>query len=248
MRDPRRQMLEAFAKAHGDTHARSRFTMTVVPAGSERSFPVVALGVLPAKRELIVSAPTTPDGALIAVYQGLSLRCTWLNASALFRFDATVTKVVFEPEPLLYLRLAEHTQQRSVRTVPRALVNLPAVVRAPNVETVLVVDMSITGARVAILRDTELPIGHVLEMSIKPKLQLQMDLDVMLNIRCTVMGEPEDAAANFPGVVYRGLKFNDVSERDLIVLHAYVQQNLVNEMDSLAHVLLRARKVVELKE
>ena len=248
MRDPRRQMLEAFAKAHGDTHERSRFTMSIVPAGSERSFPVAALGVLPAKRELIVSAPTTPDGALIAVYQGLSLRCTWFNASALFRFDATVTKVVFEPEPLLYLRLAEQTQQRSVRTVPRALVNLPAVVRTPAVETVLLVDLSITGARIAILRDTQLPIGHELEMSIKPKLQLQMDLDVMLNIKCTVMGESEDTSADFPGVVYRGLKFTDVSERDLIVLHAYVQQNLVEEMDSLAHVLLRARKVMEWKE
>jgi hypothetical protein len=248
MRDPRRQMLEAFAKAHGDTHERSRFTMSVVPAGSDRSFPVAALGVLPAKRELIVSAPTTPDGALIAVYQGLSLRCTWFNASALFRFDATVTKVVFEPEPLLYLRLAEQTQQRSVRTVPRALVNLPAVVRTPNVETTLVVDLSITGARIAILRDTELPIGHGLEMSLKPKLQLQMDLDVLLNIKCQVVGEPEDASVNFPGVVYRGLKFIDVSERDLIVLHAYVQQNLVEEMDSLAHVLLRARKVMEWKE
>jgi len=241
-------MLEAFAKLHGDTHVRSRFTMTIVPAGSERSFPVVALGVLPAKRELIVSAPKTPDGSLIAVYQGLSLRCHWFNASALFRFDVTVTKVVFEPEPLLYLRLAEQTQQRSVRTVPRALVNLPAVVRTPTVETVLLVDLSITGARIAILKDTELPTGHVLEMAIKPKLQLQMDLDVMLNIKCTVMGEPEPASADFPGVVYRGLKFTDVCERDLIVLHAYVQQNLVEEMDSLAHVLLSARTVSELKE
>ena len=248
MRDPRRQMLEAFAKAHGDTHVRSRFTMTIVPTGSDRTFPVVSLGILPAKRELIVSAPKTPDGALIAVYQGLSLRCTWLNASALFRFDATITKVVFEPEPLLYLRLAEQTQQRSVRTVPRALVNLPAVVRTPTVETVLLVDLSITGARVAILKDTDLPIGHQLEMSIKPKLMLQMDLDVMLNIKCTVMGEAEPASADFPGVVYRGLKFTEVSERDLIVLHAYVQQNLVNEMDSLAHVLLSARTVRELKE
>jgi hypothetical protein len=248
MRNPRRQMLEAFAKLHGDTHERSRFTMTIVPAGSERSFPVVALGVLPTKRELIVSAPKTPDGSLIAVYQGLSLRCHWFNASALFRFDATVTKVVFEPEPLLYLRLAEQTQQRGVRTVPRALVNLPAVVRTPTVETVLLVDLSITGARIAILKDTELAVGHVLELAIKPKLQLQMDLDVMLNIKCTVMGEPEPASADFPGVVYRGLKFTDVSERDLIVLHAYVQQNLVQEMDSLAHVLLSARKVSELKE
>ena len=246
MRDPRRQMLEAFAKAHGDTHDRSRFRMTIAPTGSERSFPVVALGVLPSKRELIVSAPTTPDGSLIAVYQGLVLRCSWFNASALFRFDATIAKVVFDPEPLLYVRLAEQTQRRAVRTVPRALVNLPAVVRTPTVESVLLMDLSITGARVAILNDTALPIGHELELSVKP--QLQLDLDLLLTLKCTVMGEPEPASRDFPDIVFRGLKFNDVAERDLLIMHAYVQQNLVQEMDSLAHVLMGARDVRDMKE
>ena len=246
MRDPRRQMLEAFAKVHGSTHDRSRFSLTITPTGSERSFAVVALGVLPAKRELIVSAPKTPDGSLIAAYQGLLLRCSWFNASALFRFDATIAKVVFDPEPLLYLRLAEQTQRRAVRTVPRALVNLPAVVRTPAVESVLLVDLSISGARIAILKDIALPVGHELELSVKPTLQL--DLDVLLTVKCTVVGEPEPASRDFPDIVFRGLKFNNVTERDLLVMHAYVQQNLVEEMDNLAHVLLSAREVRGLGE
>ncbi|MGE0114661.1 MAG: PilZ domain-containing protein [Steroidobacteraceae bacterium] len=246
MRDPRRQMLEAFAKAHGNTQERCRFNLTITPGGSDRSFQVVALGVLPAKRELIVSAPKTPDGSLIAVYQGLSLRCSWFNASTLFRFDAIITKVMFEPQPLLYLRLADQTYRRAIRTVPRALVNLPAVVRTPQVETVLLVDFSVTGARIAILKDTALPVGHALELSVKPKLQL--DLDVLLTLKCTVMGEPEPAPADYPDIVFRGLKFNEVSERDLLIMHAYVQQSLVDEMDNLAHVLLKARELREWSE
>lgn len=246
MRDTRRQMLEAFAKIHGNTQERSRFNMLITPAGSERSFPVASLGILPARRELLVSAPKTADGALIAVYQGLSLRCSWFNASALFRFDATVTKVMFEPQPLLYLRLSDHTYHRAVRTVPRALCNLPAVVRTPQVESVLVVDCSITGARIAIPKDTALPKGHQLELSIKP--QLQLDMDVLLTLQCTVMGDPEPARADFPDIVFHGLKFNGVSERDLLILHAYVQQSLVAEMDNLAHVLLNARELREFKE
>lgn len=246
MRDPRRQMLEAFAKAHGGTHERSRFTIQITPGSSDRSFHVVALGVLPAKRELIVSAPTTADGALIAVYQGLHLRCSWFNASTLFRFEAVVAKVVFDPEPLLYLRLSEQTFQRAVRTVPRALVNLPAVVHAPQVETVLLVDCSVTGARIAILKDTHLPAGHELELSVKPKLQL--DVEVLLTLKCVVMGEPEPASADFPDVVFRGLKFKELTERDLLIMHAYVQQSLVSEMDLLAHVLMRAREVRDLKD
>lgn len=245
MRDTRRQALEAFAKAYGNKQERSRFNMNITPAGSERSFPVAALGVLPTKRELIVSAPTTADGSLIAVYQGLTLRCGWLNASALFRFEAVIAKVVFEPEPLLYLRLADHTYRRAVRTVPRALVNLPAVVRIPQVETVLLVDCSVTGARIAILKDTQLPTGHELELSVKPGLHL--DLDVLLTLQCTVMGNA-DPAPGYPDIVFRGLKFNAVAERDLLILHACVQQNLVEEMDNLAHVLLSARELRELKE
>ncbi len=245
VRDPRRQALEAFAKVYGSTQARSRFNMNIAPVGSDRSFPVAALGVLPAKRELIVSAPKTPDGSLIAVYQGLTLRCSWFNASALFRFEAAIAKVVFEPEPLLYLRLADHTYQRTVRTVPRALVNLPVVVRLPQVETALLVDCSTTGARIALLKDNVLPAGHELELSVKPGLHL--DIDVLLTLKCTVMGNPEPAPG-FPDIVFRGLKFHGLTERDLLILHAYVQQNLVEEMDNLAHVLLSARELRELKE
>jgi hypothetical protein len=239
-------MLEAFAKVYGNTFERSRFSMLITPGTSDQSFQIVVLGVLPAKRELIVSAPTTAAGALIAVYQGLTLHCSWFNASTLFRFDAVVAKVVFDPEPLLYLRLAEQTFQRAVRTVPRALVSLPAVVRIPHVETVLLVDFSVTGARIAILKDTALAAGRELELSVKPKLQL--DLDVLLTLKCTVMGEPEPAPEDYPLIVFRGLKFNEVAERDLLVMHAYVQQCLVAEMDNLAQVLLRAREVKDLKE
>ncbi|MGC3981580.1 MAG: PilZ domain-containing protein [Steroidobacteraceae bacterium] len=246
MRDPRRQMLEAFAKFYGDTQERSRFHLQITPGTSDKTFKVAAMGVLPAKRELIVSAPKNADGGLIAVYQGLTLHCQWFNASTLFRFDAAIHKVVFEPEPLLYLRLSDTTQRRSVRTVPRALVNLPAVVRTPQVETVLLVDLSVTGARIAILKDTELAAGHELELSVKPK--LQVDLDLLLTLKCTVMGAPEAAHPEYPGIVFRGLKFNDVSERDLLIMHAYVQQSLVDEMDNLAHVLLKARDLREIKE
>lgn len=244
MRDPRRQMLEAFAKVHGDARKRSRHSMQITPGGSDRAFHVMALGVLPAKRELIVSAPTNDEGALIAVYQGLHLQCSWFNSRTLFRFGASVAKVVFEPEPLLYLHLSEHTQQRAVRTTPRAPVNLPAVLRTPKLETVLLTDCSVTGARIAILKDTQLSAGHEVELSVKPKLLL--DVDVLLTLKCIVMGEPEAAPDDFPDIVFRGLKFTDVSERDLLALHAYVQQSLVGETDMLAPVLLRARNVTEM--
>jgi hypothetical protein len=245
MRDPRRQILETFAKAYSGGRERARSHLQVTPGSGNLAFKVTVFGILPANRELIVSAPKTAEGGLIAVYTGLTLHCDWFNASTLFRFDVVIAKVVFEPQPLLYLRLSESVQHCPVRNVPRALVNLPAVLRLPQVEAALLVDVSVTGASVALPDDVALTAGDQVELSVKPRLQLELDL--LLTLSCTVVGAVKSAGAAFPGMVFRGLKFNAITERDLLILHAYVQQNLVDEMDNLAHLLLSARELREIK-
>ncbi|MGD9842775.1 MAG: PilZ domain-containing protein [Steroidobacteraceae bacterium] len=245
MSDSQRELLESFATAYGGTQDRSRFSILITPRSSNRTYKVTALGVLPAKRELIISSLLAADGGVIAGYQGLTLQCNWVSASTLFRFDAVITKVVLEPQPMLYLRLSDQTQHRPVRTVPRALVSLLVELRLPQEQDALLVDLSTSGARVAMFDDPPVAAGGKLELSIKPKLHL--DLDLQLVLKCTVVGEAKPALPEFPSIVFRGLQFNEVAERDLLVLHAYVQQNLVDELDSLANVLLSARELREIK-
>jgi len=241
----RRNALEIFARDFGDVHARSRFSLLITPGESDKTFPVMVLGVLGARRYLIVSAPTTPDGSLIAVFKGQTLNCRWFNASTVFQFNANITKILFEPEPMLYLHLADRLSRRAVRNLPRALVKLPAVIKAHSIINCLVVDLSITGARLAIARDSELSLGQQLELSVKPRV---LDQDFLLRINCTVMTNAESAPSAFPDIAFYGVKFDHLEDMDLMVLQAYVQGCLMDETDILAHVLLAAAEIVELKE
>lgn len=245
MKNPRQSALEAFARDYGGAYERSRLKLLITPGESDKRFPVAVLGVLDQRRYLVVSAPTTPEGSLIAVFKGLTLTCRWFNASTAFLFQATITKVAFEPEPLLYLKLSKRTSRREVRTLPRALVNLPAALKLPAVATALLVDLSVTGARVAVMRDTELHTGQTLELSIKPRI---LDRDFMLTIACTVATAREAGPPDHPDVTFYGLKFEALPDQDLLVVQAYVQECLMREMDSLAHVLLAAEDLVELRE
>lgn len=245
MSNMRRNALETFARDFGDAHARSRVNLLVTPGESDKSFSVTVLGVLGARRYLIVSAPTTPDGSLIAVFKGLTMTCRWFNASTAFLFSATITKIQFEPEPLLYLRLSDKLSRRAVRNLPRALVKLPAVIKSNDIINCLVVDLSVTGARIAMTRDSALSISQQIELSVKPRV---LEQDFLLRINCTVMTHAEPAPSAFPDICFYGVKFNHLEDMDLLVLQSYVQACLLDEMDSLAHVLLAADEIVELKE
>jgi len=245
MSNIRRNALEIFARDFGDVHARSRVNLLISPGESDKTFPVTVLGVLSARRYLLVSAPTTPDGSLIAVFKGQTLSCRWMNASTAFLFNANITKILFEPEPMLYLRLADRLSRRAVRNLPRALVKLPAVIKADGIIHSLVVDLSVTGARVAIARDSQLKAGQQVELSVKPRV---LEQDFLLRINCTVMTNAEAAPAAFPDIAFYGIKFDQLQDLDMLVLQAYVQECLMEETDSLAHVLLAATEIVELKE
>lgn len=240
-----RNALEVFARDFGDVHARSRVNLLVSPGESDKSFAVAVLGVLAARRYLIVSAPTTIDGSLIAVFKGQTMTCRWFNASTAFLFTANITKILFEPEPLLYLRLSDQLSRRAVRNLPRALVKLPAVIKLTGIVNCLVVDLSVTGARIALVRDSELRTGQQLELSVKPRI---LEQDFLLRINCTVMTHAEPAPSAFPDIVFYGVKFDQLQDMDLLVLQAYVQECLMEETDSLAHVLLAANEIVELNE
>lgn len=233
----RNQALEAFAREYGGAQERSRVTILVTPGESDKTFPVAVYGLVPSSRFMILGAPATADGSLIAVMKGQTLSCRWVNASSAFLFDALITKILFDPVPLLFTRLDDRVRRRSVRNLPRALANMPAAIRLPGVATALVVDLSVGGARIAVLQEVKLEVGQELELSLKPKV---LERDHLLKLRCQVMGGREKGPAAHPGVVFYGLKFVDVPEHDLLIIHSYVQASLVDETDQLANMLFNS--------
>jgi hypothetical protein len=245
MQDPRRRALEAFARDFGNKRQRSRTTITVSPGESKQSYLISVLGVIPGPRYLIVSAPTTVDGGLIAVHKGQVLRCRWLNPSSAFKFDATIARISFEPVPLLYLHLADRVSKRAIRHEPRALASFPAVVRTPQSITGLVIDLSISGARFAAYHEQELRLGRSVELAFKPRV---LDRDFLLTINCRIVSVTDSQFADHPDILFYGIQFHAIPEMDLLVLQCCVQACLTEETDLLAQVLLESQAVTDTAE
>lgn len=72
--------LEPLAFELANTGQRSRSRLSIMPASSAKAFPVKVMGVVDARNQLIVTAPATPEGGLIAVHKGQILICRWVNA------------------------------------------------------------------------------------------------------------------------------------------------------------------------
>jgi len=234
MTTERRALLTKLAKDYGDAAQRARFTLSIAPGDGTQTYNVWVLGVVRDKRHLIVTAPTTTNNALITVIKGQSLTCRWFNPTTAFRFRATILKLAFEPIPLLYLELPTEIERKIARRLPRALLNMHAVVRRPEPLEALVLDLSVGGARLALARDETLTLHQQVQLSIRPRM---LDRSFLLTIECAVtnvMGATDPA---HPDVQFVGLEFRDVSEHDLLILHACVQEQLAYEADWLTHVL-----------
>jgi hypothetical protein len=240
MTDPRRS-LEALIRDYADIGARSRVALRVTTGDTAVGYTVGVIGVIRPKRILAITAPTTPDGSLVAVVRGQVLTCRWFSATTVFRFTAAVTRLVFEPIPLIHVELPPIVERRTMRAVPRALCALRALLRAPRDLEAIVVDISTAGARVAVSEEVQLTKGHELVLIVRPKI-LQRSYEMIL--RCQVATPVGATDLRHPHVRFYGVNFLDVADNTLLVLHAYVQEHLALETDVLSQLLLHPSKEV----
>jgi c-di-GMP-binding flagellar brake protein YcgR len=234
MKTDRRAALEALAKDYGDAAQRARFSLTLTTSEGGPAYSVWVLGVVRDKRHLIVTAPTTTANALIAVIKGQSLMCRWFNPTTAFRFRATISKLAFEPLPVLYLELPLEIERKIARKLPRALMNLHAMLRRPEQIEALVLDLSVGGARLALTSAESVRIQEQFQLNIRPRM---LDRSFLLTLHCVVtavMGATDTDHAN---VQFIGVEFGNLTESDLLILHACVQEQLAHEADWLTHVL-----------
>lgn len=231
-----RSDLEHLALELSDISLRARSGLSIVPAGSSKSFPIHVMGVVNGHKQLIVTAPATPEGGLIAVYKGQTLNCHWVNAASTFKFATHIIKVVFEPIPLLYLEIDSAVQRHALRTLPRALVALRAIIKTPKVSNALITDLSVGGSRIAVDEDVQLQKSQELELIAKPQM---LDKEYLVTLSCSVTGELEVSRPKSHNVRYYGLRFDNPSEQEMLVVHAYVQQSLAVEADALTQLLQR---------
>jgi hypothetical protein len=237
-----RSPMTHLAKAYGELHRRARFEVQLCPAEGAKWFSVMLLGVSRVSGHLIVSAPQTPDRALIAISRGNTLSCSWANSAYLFKFRATITNLAFEPTPLVYLGRIQNVRRQTVRAESRALTALSAALHAPAAQPALITDLSTLGARIGTATALKLKVGQPLKLTLRPRM---LGRDFEMTLRCTLVSSLAAADPLHPHVQFYGLKFQNISSEDRLILHAYVQERLAQEGDFLSQLLLSDAGPVE---
>ena len=234
LRSPEALALKSLAM-HLESLTRSlRTGMLVSTSPDGPTYTVAALGSV-GQRQLIVSAPMTPDRSLLAVLRGHPLFCRWLSAQTAFRFRGTILQLAFEPVPLVYLELPIAVEQHPVRRRPRVSTTLSAMLQLGDRSCeVLVVDLSLTGARIAAGDVPGLAPGAAVQLLFRLEL---IEDTFLLQLKCVVKAALGHTEAKHPGIEFYGLDFVELPQFDKLVLHSYVQQRLANETDWLTHLL-----------
>jgi len=240
MTDARRN-LEILIRDYADIGARSRIAMRVSFGDLKVGYNVSVVGIVRTKRILALTAPITPEGSLAVVMKGQLLTCRWFSSTTAFRFRASVSRVSFEPIPLVHIDLPPMIERRTMRGVPRGLCALRAVLKTPRDVEAIMVDLSTTGARVAVSEETNVEKDQELTLLIQPTL-LRRNYELI--IRCQVTAPTGAVDPKHPHVRFFGLNFLDVSDYTMLTLHAYVQECLAVETDVLSLVLMNPSKEV----
>jgi hypothetical protein len=228
-------VLAALQKDYGATSLGRRFAVTMAPNDTHEAYNSWVVGAT--EQTLIVTAPLGSDGSLVAVSPGQMWLCRTFQVTSAFRFRATVLKVAFEPFPHLHLEAPKNVETRKVRGRPRASVFVNATVDIPPATPCVIVDLSVSGGRVAVDDSVKIARGHVVRLNVKLDM---IDFHFDLSLYATVVGAFGASDSRHPDVAFYGLQFDKLTELESLILHGFVNQHLAVELNSLWQVLSTA--------
>ncbi|HLU76620.1 MAG TPA: flagellar brake protein [Burkholderiales bacterium] len=218
------------SRAYAQTARRSMSGLHMAPSDSQEGYTTWVIG-MHQRKSLILSHPVRPDKSLVPVLDGEQWVFRTFHATSVFRFTATVLKVSFEPFPHLHIDMPRLVDQRSVRKSPRAAMALVSEIKtATRKERCLVVDLSAQGARVATPNHLILAKGDKAQIELKLRVG---EREYKLALDACIASTYGASDAQHPLASFYGLSFENLSDRDLLVLHGCVYERLASELDSL---------------
>ncbi len=220
---------------YADIGARSRIGVRITPADITDTYTVSVIGVIRTKRILLLTAPVTGDGALVAIHSGQLLTCRWFGTTTAFRFRARIIRILFEPVPQIQVELPAVVERRTVRGVPRGLAHLRGTIKTDKESDTVIVDISTSGARIAVPHSIRMRRNDELVLKARPRM-LNRQFDLVVD--CDVVASFGNTDPRHPDVQFYGVEFSEMPNDTLLVLHAYVQECLAFETDALAQVLM----------
>jgi hypothetical protein len=235
--------LDKLQRQHDPRADAHHYTLSIARNETDKAFGVQILGVQ--GRCIIVTAPVHPDGSLAAILAGQMWLCRTFQLQSAFRFMAVASKVAFEPFPHVYLQLKKEVEHRRVRGAPRAKVAVRAQLHTPDPVPCLISNLSTSGACIALEASTTLAKGQQVRLSatlglLQSKFGLTLDAAVM-----NVFGASD---SRNPEVAFYGVQFSEPTEKDSLLLHAFVHEHLLSEINRLGHLLMPAAGYAALGE
>jgi hypothetical protein len=227
--------LERFANSFRKGIKNRRGQLRVSLADGKRHYFVDVLGVNPADRSLLLTAPTTADKSLVAVMRNQALSCRWANSIAVYGFRGLITNLGFDPAPVVHLGHLHKIQRHTQRQLPRVVTALPATLAAARTHAVLVTDLSVGGAQIGISSDLQVQVGDPVELGLRLRL---LKRDFVIKLKCTIAMMRGAADPAHPSIHSYGLVFAAPDDPTLLTLHGYVQQMLLEQADQLSQMLL----------
>lgn len=224
--------LSPVALLRNDYHnltSRARFGLRMSREDGGESYLCWVIGYVD-RRGLIITAPHREDRSFVTVTEGQTWLFRTFYATAAFRFSAVVCKVIFEPLPYLHIQLPQLIDMRLVRKMPRAQACLNITVSGKQKFHGLIVDMSVSGLRLALPSECILAKDQEVNMEFTVPL---LGRQHPMKMKGRVMSSYGSADLKHPNIAFYGISIEPSADFDQIVLHAYVQQQLVIELDSL---------------
>jgi hypothetical protein len=227
--------LVALRRDYGAASVGRRFALTIASPDSDENYSAWVIGVH--DRSIIVTAPRRTNGALVTFKLGQACVCRAFQMTSAFRFRSTVTRVVFEPFPHVHIEAPQHVDRRTVRNRPRAAVFVDVVIDAAVPTAAVIVDLSVSGGRLAVEEGVNFLRGHAIRIGMKIQL-IDSTFDLMLKANVVRVFGVSDG--RHPKVHFYGIRFEGLSELERLVLHGYVSGELALELNSLWQLLSSA--------
>ncbi len=227
--------LAALKRDYGAASVGRRFALNIAADDTDSAYNAWVIGVH--ADSIIVTAPRRTNGALVGVKVGQAWVCRAFQMTSAFRFRTTVLKVVFEPFPHVHIEAPRHVERRTVRSRPRAAVFVDTQIEAPTRASAIMVDLSVSGGRLAVEKGVALERGQALRVGLKLEL---IDAQFELSLAAHVIAVFGPSDGRHPGVHFYGIKFDAPNEHERLVLHGYVSGQLAGELNSLWQLLSTA--------